>query len=186
MTFNRSVAKCYQMIENFLFDVNQNLYLIFIVLSVNGSYDPRNTMTRMNQEKKRVSSWACWLKCGNDFFHPFLLFLLIYCCVAIQLCCIRNSKWSHYVTLADAYYTAIDCLDGNNQKAMVTHNERWLHHMQFIETEWVQREKKKRARARYMWWVNGNYDPNDVQCSQWMNESYPFYIAWQANQNRTH
>lgn len=33
-----------QMIENFLFHVNQILYLIFIVLSVNGSYDPRNTI----------------------------------------------------------------------------------------------------------------------------------------------
>lgn len=95
------------------------------------------------KKEKRVSSWACWLKCGNDFFHPFLLLLLIYCCVAIQRCCIGNSKWSRYVTLADAYYTAIDCLDGNNQKAIVTHNEHWLHHMQFIETEWVQREKKK-------------------------------------------
>lgn len=139
------------MIENFLLDAIENIYLIFIVLSVNGSYDPRNAWLKMKIDW--TWAWVSWLKCDNDFFILHFYF------VDISLWSSTSTgKWSGYVTFC--YYGDIDSVWMEIMKNPWPHNERWLHHMQFIETEWVQHRKKIACTAMNEWKL---CDPNDVQ-----------------------
>lgn len=104
------------MIENFLFDAIENLYLIFIVLSVNGSYDPRNAWLKM-----KIDWTSAWVNCagGNaaTIFSFFIFISLIYRCEAAHQMAngVAMLLWQTYAL--QRYWL---CLDGNNEKSMAT------------------------------------------------------------------